>query len=300
MEIKKAIIPVAGLGTRFLPLSKEIPKEIWPLVDKPILQYIVEEVIKSGIKEIIFVSRPEKKVIWNYFSKVDLELKRILKERKKEEILKEVEDFEKIFKEISFSRYASFSQVYQKKLLGDGHAIYQAKKKVKREAVAVLFGDDVIESKKPVILQMIEVFKKYQKPIIALYPIEKERISSYGVVAGNEIEKRIFKIEKIIEKPKPEEAPSNLAIVGRYILTPEVFEYLRKAKVGKTGEIHLSEAFQKMIEEGKEILGYQFEGKWLECGNKVNYLKCVLYLSLKHPKFGDKIKKYLDDILKNM
>jgi UTP--glucose-1-phosphate uridylyltransferase len=298
MEIKKAIIPVAGLGTRFLPLSKEIPKELWPLVDRPILQYIVEEAIKSGIKEIIFVSRPEKKVIWNYFSKVDLELKRILKERKKEEILKEVEDFEKIFKEVSFSKYASFSQVYQKRLLGDGHAIYQAKRKVKKEAIAVLFGDDVIEAEKPVLLQMMEVFKKYQKPIIALYPIEKERISSYGVVAGRKIEKKILKIEKIVEKPKAKEAPSNLAIVGRYILTPEVFDYLRKTKAGKNGEIHLSNAFQRMIDEGKEILGYQFDGKWLECGNKINYLKSLLYLSLKHPKFGERIKEYLDTLLK--
>jgi len=297
MEIKKAIIPIAGLGTRFLPLSKEIPKEIWPLVDKPVLQYIVEEAINSGIKEIVFVSRPEKRVIWDYFSKVDLELKRILKERKKEEILKELEDFEKIFKEVSFTRYASFSQVYQKELLGDGHAVYQAKRKLKREAVAVLFGDDVIEAKKPALLQMIEVFKKYKKPIIALYQIEKERISSYGVVAGKEIEKGVFKIEKIVEKPKPEEAPSNLAIVGRYILTPEVFEYLKRAKVGKTGEIHLSETFQKMIEDKKEILGYCFEGKWLECGNKINYLKSLIYLSLKHPKFGEEIKKYLKTIL---
>lgn len=290
MEIKKALIPVAGLGTRFLPLSKEVPKELWPLVDKPVLQYIVEEAINSGIKEIIFVSRPEKKAIWDYFVKTDLELKRTLKKRKKEEILKELEDFEKIFKEISFS------QVYQKKPLGDGHAIFQARRKIKRETIAVLFGDDVIEAKEPVLSQMIAVFKKYKKPIIAIYPIEKERISSYGVISGKEIEKGIFKIEKIVEKPKVEEAPSNLAIVGRYILTPEVFEYLEKAKRGKTGEIHLSEVLEKMIEDKKEILAYQFEGKWLECGNKINYLKSLIYLTLKHPKFGKEISEYLKKI----
>lgn len=294
--VKKALIPVAGLGTRFLPLSKEIPKEMWPLIDKPILQYVVEEAINSGIKEIVFVSRPEKKAIWNYFSRIDSELKRILRERKKEEILKELEDFEKVFGEVSFSRLASFSQVYQKKLLGDGHAVFQAKKKIKKEPVAVLFGDDVIEAKKPVLLQMIEIFKKYKKPIIALYAVEKEKIPSYGIVGGKELEKDIFKIEKIVEKPRLEEAPSNLAIVGRYILTPEVFEYLQKAKIGKTGEIHLSETFQKMIENKKEILGYKFEGKWLECGTKLNYLKSLIYLTMKHPKFGIEIKEFLKNL----
>ncbi len=294
--VKKALIPVAGLGTRFLPLSKEIPKEMWPLVDKPVLQYIVEEAIASGIKEIIFVSRPEKKAIWNYFTKVDAELKRILKERKKEELLKEIEDFEKIFKEVSFSKLASFSQVYQRKLLGDGHAVSQAKRKIKREPVAVLFGDDVIESKKPVLAQMIEVFKKYKKPVIGLCRVEKEKIPNYGIVAGKEIEKRVFKIEKIIEKPKIEQAPSNLAIVGRYILTPEVFDYLEKTKPGKTGEIHLSETFQKMIEDKKEIFGYEFEGKWLECGNKISYLKSLIYLAKGHPKFGKEINEFLKNL----
>lgn len=291
--VNKALIPVAGLGTRFLPLSKEIPKEMWPLIDKPVLQYIVEEAIKSGIKEIIFVSRPEKKTIWNYFTKVDSELKKILKERKKEELLKEIEDLEKVFKEVSFSKLASFSQVYQKKLLGDGHAVFQAKKKVKKESVAVLFGDDVIEAETPAIAQMVDIFKKYKKPIIALYQVEKEKIPSYGIVSGVEIENKVYKIERIVEKPKLEEAPSNLAIVGRYILTPEVFEYLEKTKPGKTGEIHLSETFQKMINDKKEILGYQLEGKWLECGNKLNYLKSLFYLSSKHPKFGKEIKDFI-------
>jgi UTP--glucose-1-phosphate uridylyltransferase len=143
---------------------------------------------------------------------------------------------------------------------------------------------------------MIEVFEKYKKPLVALCPIEKEKVSSYGVIDGKEIEKRIFKIEKIVEKPKEKEAPSNLAIVGRYILTPEVFEYLGKAEAGKTGEIHLSEVLGKMIEDKKEIFGYQFEGKWLECGNKIGYLKSTIYLSLKHPKFGQQLKEYIKNL----
>lgn len=298
MKIKKAIIPIAGLGTRFLPLSKEVPKELWPLVDKPVLQYIIEETIASGIKEIIFVSRPEKKIIWDYFSKIDKELTVILKERKKEEILKELENFKKVFEEISFSQLASFSQVFQKRPLGNGHAILRAKKKVLNEPVAVLFADDVVESKTPCLFQLIKIFEKYKKPIIALYRLPKEKLPSYGVVKVKKIANRLYKIEKIIEKPSILEAPSNLAIVGRYILTPEVFEYLEKAKPGKGGEIYLSENLEKILEDGKEIYGYEFEGKWLECGNKENWLISLLYLALKHPKFGLKIKEKLKEYLK--
>lgn len=296
--VKKAIIPVAGLGTRFLPLSKEVPKEMWPLIDKPVLQYIVEEAINSKIKEIIFVSRPEKKVIWNYFTKVDSELKKILKERKKEELLKELEDLEKFFEEVSFSKLASFSQVYQKRQLGDGHAICQAKGKIRKEPLAILFGDDIVDSEKPAISQLIDVFKKYKKPIIGVFEIEKERVSSYGVIAGKQIEKDVFEIEKIVEKPKIEEAPSNLAIVGRYILTPLVFQYLEKTKPGKTGEIHLSETFQKMIENKEKILAYKIKGNWLECGNKLGYLKSIIYLTLKNPKFAEEINHFIKNFLK--
>lgn len=296
MEIKKAIIPVAGLGTRFLPLSKEIPKEMWPLVDRPVLEYIVQEVIDAKIKEIIFVLRPEKKSIWEYFTKIDAELKRILKERGKDEILKELESFEKNFEAVSFSKWVSFSQVPQKRLLGDGHAILQAAKKIKREPVCVLFGDDVIEAEKPAILQLIEVFKVYKKPVIGLFEVEREKIPNYGIVAGKEIKKGILKIEKVVEKPKENEAPSNLAIVGRYVLSPLVFEFLRKTKPGKTGEIHLAEVLEKMIESGEEIFGYKIQGKWLECGNKLNYLKSFFYLAFKHPKFSKEIKEFISKI----
>lgn len=258
MEIKKAIIPIAGLGTRFLPLSKVLPKELWPLVDKPVIQYIVEEAIASGIKEIIFVSRPGKRIILDYFA----------------------QNF-------------SFSQVNQKKPLGDGHAILQAKKKIDKTPVAVLFGDDVVESKIPCLLQLIKIFKKYQKPVIALYRIPKKNLPSYGVARGEKIGKGVYRIKKIIEKPEIKKAPSNLAIVGKYILTPEVFDYLSSAKPGKNGEISLAENLEKMIKDKKEILGYEFEGKWLECGNKLAYLKSNLYLSLKHPQFGKELKQFL-------
>ena len=291
MTIKKAIIPIAGLGTRFLPLSKVIPKELWPLVDKPVIQYIVEEALSSGIKEIIFVNRPNKKETAEYFKKY---LKRIpkleilLKARKKNHLLAELKRVEGITKKVSFS-YG-----FQKQPLGDGHALLQVQKLIKKEPCAVLWADDVVESRVPCILQLIKIFEKYRKPIIGLYRIPKESFKFYGMVDIKKIMNRIYKIEEIIEKPKTvKEAPSNLAIVGRFILTPEVFEWLRKAQLNKNRELITSEILAKKIKEGEEILGYEFEGKWLECGNKLAYLKSNFYLALKHPQLGKELKKYL-------
>ncbi|MCD6402651.1 UTP--glucose-1-phosphate uridylyltransferase [bacterium] len=292
-SVKKAIIPVAGLGTRFLPLSKILPKELFPLVDKPVLQYIIEEALNSGIKEIIFVSREGKEMISEYFAGDNGALKEILKARKKDKILKELKDFEKIPQNISFSHYISFSEVFQEEPLGDGHAILQAKEEIKEEPVAVLFGDDVVISKVPCLKQLMKVFEKYQCPIISLYRVPKKRISSYGVVKAKKLENRIYKIKEIIEKPPAKRAPSNLAIVGKYILTPEIFKYLQKAKPSQKGEIILAECLEKMLKDGKEVLGYEFEGKWLECGDKEKWLKSHLYLTLKHPQFGKILKKEL-------
>jgi len=292
MKIRKVIIPAAGLGTRFLPLSKVLPKELFPLVDKPVLQYIVEEAIASGIEEIIFVSRKGKNMILDYFTGDNGSLKKILKERKKEKILRELEDFEKISENISLSQY-TVSQVFQKEPLGDGHAILQAKEEIKEEPVAILFGDDVVESKIPCLLQLIKIFEKYQRPIVALSRIPKERLPFYGVVRVEKIKEKVYKIKEIIEKPSIEKAPSNLAIVGKYILTPEVFKYLAKSKPTQKGEIILAESLEGMIKDDKSVLGYEFEGKWLECGNKEDWLKSNFYLTLKHPQFGPVLKKYL-------
>ena len=290
-SIKKAVIPIAGLGTRFLPLTKVVAKELFPLIDKPILQYIVEEVIASGIEEIIFVNRPEKKIVLNYFKKYlaeSPELERILKQRKKNHLLKELKNLEKISKKISFS------QVIQKRALGDGNAILQAEKLLDKNPCAVLWADDVVESKIPCILQLIKVFEKYKKPIIGLYRIPKESFRFYGMVGVKKIANRIYKIEKIVEKPRTrKEAPSDLAVVGRYIFTQKVFEWLKKAPLNKNQESITSEILAEKIKEGEEILGYEFEGKWLECGNKLAYLKSNLFLSLRHPQFGKELKKFL-------
>jgi len=293
MKITKAIIPIAGLGTRFLPLSKVLPKELFPLVDKPVLQYIIEEVVNSGIKEIIFVNRPEKKEVLNYFQKYlnkNPELEAFLKKKNKNHILEELEKLENISKKVSFS------QVFQKEPLGDGDAVLRAEKLVKREPCAVLFGDDIVDSKTPCLFQMAKAFKKYQKPIIALYRLPKAKLSLYGIVKVCKIGKKIYQIKGIVEKPKIEKAPSNLAIVGKYILTPEVFSYLKKRPCEAAGEIRLAGALEEMIKDGKMVLGYEFEGKWLECGNKQGWLESHLYLSLKHPDFGPKLKKFIKNI----
>jgi UTP--glucose-1-phosphate uridylyltransferase len=292
--IKKAILPIAGLGTRFLPLSKIFPKEVWPLVDKPIIQYLVEEAKNSGISEIIFVISQEKKMVVDYFQKYYLQkspkIEKKLKEQGKINLLEELKKLEELCQGLSFNF------VFQKKPLGDGHAILQAKDLVGGEPVAVLFGDDIVESKTPCLLQLMKVFKTAQKPVIALSQVPKEKVPSYGIVGVEKIASRLFKIKKIVEKPTIDKAPSDLAIVGKYILTPEVFDYLKKAKPSKKGEIILAEVFEEMIGDGKVIYGYQFEGNWLECGTKEGWLECHFYMTLKHPKYGLKLKEVLKKI----
>ncbi len=289
MEIKKVIIPVAGLGTRFLPLSKAVPKEFLPLVDRPIIQYIVEEVKKSGITEIVFVVSPKEKIILNYFKKAP-EIEKILVKMKKEQPLKELKDFEKSFEGISFSF------VIQKNPNGDGHALLQAAKIAKKEPVAVSFGDDIIDSEEPALLQLINIFKTCGSPVIALKSLPQEKLSSYGIVSVEKIANNLFKIKKIIEKPNIQDAPSNLAIVGKYILTPEVFDYLKKAVPSQKGEIILAEVFDKMLSDGKVIYGYELKGDWLECGDKLKWLKSFFYLSLKDPRYKEELKQYLKTI----
>lgn len=290
MEIKKALIPIAGLSTRFLPFSKVFPKELLPLADLPMIQYVLTEARNSGIKEIIFVLSPNNKKVLDYL-KPSPKIEKILKERKKESILAEIKQFQDFFKDISFS------YVLQKQPLGDGHAILQTAKLIGSESVACLFGDDVIDSKTPVILQLAKVFKTCQRPVVALSRVSKEKIPYYGIVGVEKIANRLYKIKKIIEKPSLEEASSDLVIVGRYILTPEVFDYLKKAKPSKKGEVILAEVLNnQMLKDGKIIYGYEIEGNWLECGDKARWLKSHLYFSLKHPRYGPELKNYLKEI----
>ncbi len=287
-EVKKVILPIAGLGTRFLPLSKIMPKEIWPLVDKPIIQALIEEAKNSGIEQIVFVTNTQKNLILDYL-KTSPSLKKILQAKKQNNILQELDASEKIIKEMSFS------SVLQKKPLGDGHAILQAIPKIKKEPVGVMFGDDIVDSKIPCLQQLINIYKTSQQPVIALHRLPKEKLPAYGVVKVQKIANKVYKIKKIIEKPKPGEEPSDLAIVGKYILTPEVFDYLKAAKPNKNNEIILAEVFDKMLEAGKSIYGYEFEGKWLECGNKLKWLESNIYFSLQDPRFKKELKKFIQD-----
>lgn len=287
-NVKKAIIPMAGLATRFLPLSKAVPKELWPVVDEPMIQRIISEAVESGIEEIIFVLSPGNKKVLDYLKPAPA-IEKVLRERKKEKLLAEFLKFEDKVKNISFTT------VTQKVPLGDGHAILQAKKLIKDEPVAVLFADDLVESNVPCLKQLIATFKTCQRPVLALYRLPKNRLQCYGIPRVEKIANRFFKIKELVEKPAPGTEPSELAVVGKYILTPDVFEYLKTAKPSSKGEIILAEVLHKILLEGKLIYGYEFEGKWLECGNKADWLKTNVYLSLKDPKYGPEIRKFLKE-----
>ena len=290
-EIKKVIIPIAGAATRFLPLSKVLPKDILPIADIPSIQYLIKEAKDSGIEEIIFVLSPNNKKVLDYV-KNSPKLEKTLKEKNKGDILEEMKDLDELFSGLKFS------SVIQKEPLGDGHAILQAAKLIKDEPVAVMFGDDIISSKVPSLEQLAQVFKTCKKPIIGLFKLPREKLVSYGVPILEKIASKLFKIKGIIEKPDLDSVPSDYAITGRYILTPEVFDYLKKAKPTVKGEIILAEVINNhMIKEGRLIYGYEIDGKWFECGDKLKWLKSNLYFSLNHPKYGAELREYLKEIL---
>lgn len=289
--INKAIILTAGAGTRFLPLSKAVPKELMPLVDKPVLQYLLEEAMESGVTEVIFVVAPgKKKDIESYFKKAP-KLEKLLKERKQEELLERVQRLEEIAQKMNFVF------VTQKLPLGDGHAILQGRKFI-QEPCAVFTNDDIIDAPVPCLSQMIQVFKTSQKPLLALTKVSADKLPYYGIVDAERISSRVNKIKKIVEKPKEGQAPSNFAIIGRYIIMPEVFDYLKKVTPNQKGEIILADALSAMILDGKMVYGYEINGRWLECGDISRWLQSMFYLSLKHPQYGAMLKKYLNEIIK--
>ena len=291
IEIKKVIIPIAGVATRFLPLSKVVPKDILPIADIPSIQYLIKEAKDAGIEEVIFVLNPNNKKVLDYV-KPSPKLEKTLKENNKADILEDMKDLDELFSGLKFS------SVIQKEPLGDGHAILQAVKLVKDEPVAVMFGDDIISSKIPALEQLAQVFKTCEKPIIGLFKLPQDKLVNYGVPQIEKIASKIFKIKGIIEKPNIDSIPSDYAIVGRYILTPEVFDYLKKAKPTDRGEIILAEVINNyMIREGRLIYGYELDGKWFECGDKLKWLKSNLYFSLNHPKYGPELREYLKEIL---
>lgn len=282
MKIKKAIIPVAGFGTRFLPATKAQPKEMLPIVDKPIIQYLVEEAVSAGIEEIIFITGRGKRAIEDHFD-YSFELEQTLVEKNKLDKLQAI---------YNISNMAKFTFVRQPKPLGDGEALLRAKHLIGDEPVAVLFGDDIVDSEKPCIGQLMDVFYKYESPVLALLRVPQEEVSSFGVVDGVKVNGRIYEIKNLVEKPKVEEAPSDLIIVGKYVITPAVFAELEKVVPGKDGEIRLADAFVNMLGK-KAFYGYEFEGKRYDCGSKLGFLEATVDYALKHPEVKDEFKEFL-------
>lgn len=282
MKIKKAIIPVAGFGTRFLPATKAQPKEMLPVVDKPVIQYLVEEAAASGIEEIIFVTGRGKRAIEDHFDH-SFELEYNLVEKGKNQLLKKVR---------RISNLANFAYVRQPRPLGDGHALLCARKLINHEPVAVLFGDDLVDAKVPCLKQLINVFEKYQAPVVALEKVPQKEVSQYGVVSGKKIADRLFEIEDVVEKPKASEAPSDLIIIGKYIITPEVFDELEKIEMRKNKEIRLIDGLKRYLAKNK-VFGYQFEGQRFDCGDKLGFLKAAVEFGLKHEEIGQEFNHYL-------
>ncbi|OXX83159.1 UTP--glucose-1-phosphate uridylyltransferase [Paraclostridium benzoelyticum] len=269
MQIKKAIIPAAGLGTRFLPATKSQPKEMLPIIDKPTIQYIVEEAVSSGIEEILIVTSRTKKAIEDYFDK-SIELEIELENKEKQDLLDTVR---------KISDIANIYYIRQKEPKGLGHAILTTKSFVGNEPFAVLLGDDVITSETPVLKQMIDVYEKYQSSVIGVQSVNWEDVHKYGIISGKFIENRISKIEYMVEKPLKSNAPSNLAILGRYIITPDIFPILENQEAGSGGEIQLTDALCKLAKT-KSIYSYDFVGKRYDIGNKIGFLQANIEFAL--------------------
>ncbi len=285
-KVKKAVIPVAGLGTRILPASKSVPKEMLPVVDKPLIQYIVEECLASGIEDIILITRQGKEAIENHFD-TDFELETVLEQKGKREILAIVKDIVQMMNIIS---------VRQKHPLGLGHAILCAKPLIFDEPFAVLLPDDLVDSEEPCIGQLIEVFEETGAPVVAVERVPKEEIFRYGVVNPEPIRENLYRARSFIEKPAIDEAPSDLGIIGRYILTPEIFNILERIPFGRGGELQLTDALNRFAKMNS-VYAYTFKGKRYDAGDKLGYLKANVAYGLKDPKLKKKFKAFLKEIV---
>ena len=283
-RVKKAVIPVAGFGTRFLPATKVIPKEMLPVVDKPVIQYLVEEAVEAGIETIIFVINKNKHSIEDHFSR-DRDFEAMLSRTKKHSLLNSVKNIHKL---------AEFIYISQDEPLGTGDAIMRAKGLVGNEPFAVFWADDIVWSETPAIGQLIKVYEKFDGPVLGLFKIPRKDTYLYGVPACRRIAKRTFQVSRLIEKPNPKKAPSTFASMGRYIITPEIFPYIAKTKK-RGGEVLLPDALDKFIQENN-VYGYEIEGTWYDCGSKAGFLKANVELALKRPDLKDSIKS----ILKNL
>ena len=284
-KIRKAVFPAAGLGTRFLPATKASPKEMLPLVDKPLIQYGVEEALASGLDEVVIITGRGKRAIEDHFD-VSFELEYELKEKKKYRMLEEVE---------RISNMVNFSYIRQRKALGLGHAVLCAERAVNSEPFVVILSDDIIDSKVPATKQLIKVFEKYHDPVVAICEVDPSEVSNYGVIDGFEVEPGVFRIKDMVEKPAPGKAPSNLAIIGRYVLTPDIFDALRETGPGKGGEVQLTDGLKALMRK-RPVYGLKFKGTRYDAGDKLGFLKAQVEFALKDRVLGSQFRKYLEGL----
>ena len=282
MKVRKAIIPAAGLGTRFLPATKAQPKEMLPIVDKPTIQYIIEEAVASGIEEILIITGRNKKCIEDHFDK-SVELEMELEKNHKDELLEMVR---------KISDMVDIHYIRQKEPKGLGHAILCARAFVGNEPFAVLLGDDVVDSEVPCLRQLMDCYKEYKTSILGVQTVAQEDVNKYGIVDGIHIEDRVYKVKKLVEKPAVEESPSNVAILGRYIITPQIFDILQNTAPGKGGEIQLTDALQTLI-ESEAMYAYNCEGRRYDVGDKLGFLKATVEFALKRDELREPFIQYL-------
>ena len=286
MKVRKAIIPAAGLGTRFLPATKAMPKEMLPIVDKPTIQYIVEEAIESGIEDIIIVTGKGKRAIEDHFDH-SFELEQNLFEKGKFELLDEVQ---------KSSKLVDIHYIRQKEPKGLGHAIWCARKFIGNEPFAVLLGDDIVQAEKPCLKQMIEQYERYNASILGVQSVSEDEVSRYGIVDGNQIGERFYSVNSLVEKPKQEDAPSNLAIMGRYILNPMIFDILSKQQPGAGGEIQLTDAIAA-LNKYEAVYAYDFEGVRYDVGEKMGFIQTTIDFALQREDLRHKLLNYLSDVV---
>jgi UTP--glucose-1-phosphate uridylyltransferase len=286
MKVKKAVIPAAGLGTRFLPSNKAHPKEMMNIFDKPSIQYIVEEASASGIEDILIILGRNKNSIEDHFDK-SYELEDKLKIKGKEKLLHEVK---------KISELANIHYIRQKEPLGLGHAVYCAKSFVGNEPFAVMLGDDIVKSEKPCIKQLIDIYNEYNSTILGVQEVENKNVSKYGIIKGKNIKDKIYKVEDLVEKPSVEEAPSNIAILGRYVINPEIFRILKNTKPGSGNEIQLTDDLKNLLNI-ENIYSYTFEGKRYDVGNKQGFLEATVEFALEDDEYGDSFKSYLNNLI---
>lgn len=285
-KVRKAVFPAAGLGTRFLPATKASPKEMLPLVDKPLIQYSIEEAVACGIESILIITGRDKSAIENHFD-ISFELEQLLKEKGKTEMFEQVR---------AISEIARITYTRQKQALGLGHAILQAKDFVGNEPFAVLLADDVVDAETPALQQLMDVYEKYNAPVIATMQIQDETISRFGVIDATEVEPGIFKLKSIVEKPKFEDAPSDMAVIGRYIFTPELFGAIERIKTGAGGEYQVADAMRILLGEGFPFYAVKLDGVRHDAGDKLGFLIATVEFALKRADLGADFREYLKSL----